>query len=432
MKKMLLMVFVAFSLTGLNAQTIRHEIDADRRRAGNSLMAYPEPKSTLTASPAGYKVFYISHYGQNGSRYHLRPDSYTYPQKILEDAHKAGVLTPVGIGVLRDVELLYEDARDRWGELTPLGVLQQRQIARRMVERFPELFEKRENVDARSTTVGRCILSMESMMYELAAIRPQVDLHHNATHRDMFFLNQLDKKLLAQAKAGSVPQQLQAVKDRWLDHRRMMQLLFSDTAYVNRHIDADNLVSHLFSLAVQVQNTELRGQIDLLRIFTADELYGLWHVDNAKRYTEQGACTLNGGNQPYSQRNLLRRIISDADSCLNMAEPCIQLRFGYSSCMLPLICLLDVNGYGLATADLESLDRRGWAVYRMIPMSSNLQLVFYRRSQDDKDVLFKVLLNEQEATLPLPSRRAPYYRWSDFRRYYLRKLDAYREGEDGQ
>jgi hypothetical protein len=38
-----------------------------------------------------------------------------------------------------------------------------------------------------------------------------------------------------------------------------------------------------------------------------------------------------------------------------------------------------------------------------------------------------VLLNENEATLPLPSDLAPYYRWSDFRKYYLKKLDAYEE-----
>ena len=60
-------------------------------------------------------------------------------------------------------------------------------------------------------------------------------------------------------------------------------------------------------------------------------------------------------------------------------------------------------------------------------MASNLQLVFYRKSADDPDVLLKVLLNEDEATLPLPDDLAPYYRWSDFRDYYLKKLDSYIE-----
>ena len=58
-------------------------------------------------------------------------------------------------------------------------------------------------------------------------------------------------------------------------------------------------------------------------------------------------------------------------------------------------------------------------------MASNLQFVFYRNSPDDDDVIFKVLLNEKEAWLPLANDIAPYYHWKDFKKYYLKRLDAY-------
>ena len=61
----------------------------------------------------------------------------------------------------------------------------------------------------------------------------------------------------------------------------------------------------------------------------------------------------------------------------------------------------------------------------MFPMASNVQFVFYRSDVNDDDVIFKVLLNEQEASLPLPTDIAPYYHWKDFREFYLKKLDAY-------
>ena len=61
----------------------------------------------------------------------------------------------------------------------------------------------------------------------------------------------------------------------------------------------------------------------------------------------------------------------------------------------------------------------------MFPMASNIQFVFYRRNAKDRDVLFKVLLNEQEATLPIPTDCAPYYHWSAFRRYCLKKIHPY-------
>lgn len=77
--------------------------------------------------------------------------------------------------------------------------------------------------------------------------------------------------------------------------------------------------------------------------------------------------------------------------------------------------------------DLDQLDSKGWVNYRVFPMSGNLQFIFYRKSPKDRDPLFKVLLNENEAKLPLPDKQAPYYRWSDFRSYYLKKLDAYED-----
>ena len=41
------------------------------------------------------------------------------------------------------------------------------------------------------------------------------------------------------------------------------------------------------------------------------------------------------------------------------------------------------------------------------------------------DVLLKVLLNENEAQLPLPTDLAPYYHYLDFREFYVRKLQNY-------
>jgi hypothetical protein len=60
-------------------------------------------------------------------------------------------------------------------------------------------------------------------------------------------------------------------------------------------------------------------------------------------------------------------------------------------------------------------------------MGANIQFIFYRKDFDDKDVLVKVLLNENEARLPLPDKTAPYYKWADVRAYYLDKIAAYEQ-----
>ena len=48
-------------------------------------------------------------------------------------------------------------------------------------------------------------------------------------------------------------------------------------------------------------------------------------------------------------------------------------------------------------------------------MAANIQFVFYRNASGN--VLVKVLLNEEEASLPLKTA-GPYYQWTDFQDYY--------------
>lgn len=67
-------------------------------------------------------------------------------------------------------------------------------------------------------------------------------------------------------------------------------------------------------------------------------------------------------------------------------------------------------------------------------MACNVQFIFYKPSdvKSKKPVLVKVLLNEEEATLPIAgypasgaqergSKGAPFYTWHDVRNYLMEK-----------
>ena len=389
---------------------------------------YPNPhQHELTPAPEGKKPFYISHYGRHGSRYHNKPLTYEIPYQILAAADSLGKLTPLGVDVLHRLDLIRQDAKNHWGELTELGARQHREIIKRMVRHYPEIFQGRVSVDARSTMVTRCILSMEYAMMQLAGMVPTANIHHNATHRDMYYLNKQDKRLFAMKMDSATFARYKEFTKPYEDNLRLMQSLFNDTAYINSKVDAGKLNYFLFKVASNLQSTHLNNQMTLYDLFTDEEIYHNWKKENAWWYICYAGSTLNGGLQPYTQRNLLRRIIEQADSCIRLEQPGVQLRYGHETVLLPLVCLLEIEDYGLATDNLESLDRRGWANYRIFPMAANLQIVFYRKNPDDGDVLVKVLLNENEVHLPLKSVEEVYYHWSDFRKYYLKKLDAYVE-----
>ena len=126
--------------------------------------------------------------------------------------------------------------------------------------------------------------------------------------------------------------------------------------------------------------------------------------------------------QPYTQLNLLRKIVNDADSIIDGKRHGVSLRFGHETVVLPLVCLMGINGYDYRTNNLKTLEAKGWWSGSVFPMASNIQIVFYRKNAADKDPLIKVLLNEKEATLPLSSDLAPYYRWSDVRSLFLKRI----------
>ena len=410
-----------------SAQSAREEFQQDTHLSASNYLAYPGPtQGELTVAPEGKKPFYISHYGRHGSRYLINPEEYSRPYEILKAADDAGKLTPLGQDVLKRVRMIRDESDKRLGELTPLGALQHRQIAKRMYERFPEVFEGEATIDAKSTIVIRCILSMENALQQLLIMNQKLHILHDASEHDMWYMNFRDKELTSRRRNFDTENAYYDFVNKHRNYLRAMKALFNDEEYMEKNVDAWQLNNYLFKLASNLQSTELHKRITLYDIFTDDEIYSNWQIANARWYLDYGACALNGAQQPYTQRNLLRRIIEQADSCIRLPKPGATLRFGHETMVLPLTCLLGLNGYDLEEDNLEKIESKGWLNYKVFPMGANIQFVFYRKDQYDQDVLVKVLLNENETELPLNSKTAPYYKWSEVRNYYLKKLEGYK------
>lgn len=426
MRKAILTIAITLAVVGVSAQVSRDEIKANIYRSGSNYYAYPGPtQEKLTKAPKGYKPYYISHYGRHGSRHLINDSDYDKAWKPLLRADSLGKLTSLGKDVLHRVTLIRQDAEKRHGELTLLGAEQHQAIGNRMYERFPEVFKGRTRVDAKSTVVIRCILSMENCLQALLRHNPKLDIRHDASEHDMWYMNMNDS-VLNKKKA---PKELNKLYDEFC-HRhqhndRLMNTLFSDPEYWKNEVNAQELSYHLFKLASNLQSTEIRYDTTLYDLFTSDELYDLWLQTNAWWYIHYGPCPLNGGVSPYSQRNLLKVMLEEADSCLRLPHPGATLRFGHEVCVMPLACLLELDDYGKPISDLERLDDEGWHCYKIFPMACNIQIIFYHAKKDKSPILLKVLLNENEARLPLTPVSGPYYRWDDFKAYYTKKLKNY-------
>lgn len=425
--RQVLLVILSMIGMGCHAQGAFDFISRNRHFSASNYCIYPDSvEASMTPPPTGKRPFYISHYGRHGSRYLNNYKAYDIPFQMLCQADSMDELTPVGLDVMQQMRAIIDDSQGRWGDLTGFGKKQQRGIAERMMKRFPEVFRGDAFIDAHSTVVNRCILSMGAAVLKMAAINPQLRISMDCSQRNMWYMNHQDRLLRDSMMTQQAATAFQAFTKPRGRNPRLMDMLFVDSAYVSQHINERLLNYYLLKTALIQQNTHMNESSSyMLDLFSYEDIHQYWQKENAWWYITYGPSLLNGGNQPYTQRYLLRQIIQDADSILQQDTHGATLRFGHETVILPLTCLLGINGFDYQTADLEQLEDNGWWACLVFPMASNIQFIFYRTDAQDTDVIFKVLLNENEATLPIPTDIAPYYHWRDFREYYLRKIDNY-------
>ncbi len=369
----------------------------------------------------------MEHYGRHGSRWLLTEAVYDRPVEALRKARENGKLTPRGELLFIQLSKIADDSKGRIGELTPLGHRQHREIARRMVRNFPEIFVPGTHVDAKSTVIIRCILSMANEIAELQKICPELVVTCDASRTT--------QKILAYNSTDTIAKKLgQEAEKRYgepfgekhADHTAFIAKVFNDPQFVADSLDGRKVFTDVFDIAVNVQSHD--DQPDLYDLFTQEELYNEWLGRNVDWYLTAGNTSLTNNRVPYNQRVLLRNIIESADTALVSPRLSANLRFGHESILLPLSILMELNDCAVDLTDLESL-ADVWHNYEIFPMGSNIQMVFYRPAVHvaltPDEVLVKVLLNEEEARLPLKPVKGPYYKWADLRDYYMKKLDAF-------
>ena len=439
MKRMIIATVLLSTMLSLSAQngttTAREDIAENPWLAGSNYVDYDRqlPDFQYTKAPKGYVPFYFSHYGRHGARWLIGSDDYERVLRPLRKARQQGKLTREGQEALRQIETFNKTTHQRLGDLTTVGERQHHGIGRRMTEHFPEIFVKTRGVqiDARSTTVNRCILSMVAECEELMAANPTARIHNDVSDALQYYLNQpWSDRLRQTAKKGDRVRH--DFSEAHTHPERLMEVLFSDQQWVRDSVRAGSLMRHLFEVVINMQSHD--DGPDLLSLFTNDELYELWRIQNVSWYQHYGPSPVTDGIMPFSQQNLLTNIIETADTCLRLSKPQATLRFGHEVCVMPLACLMELGTCGAQVTDMEQLDQQ-WRNYRIFPMGCNIQLIFYRPKKSlrsnspsltSDDILVKALLNEREVTLPVAPTATPYYyKWSDLRQYWMQKLTAF-------
>ena len=428
MRSALLTVVSALCLAfPLAAQTAREEIAADRNKAGGVYCLYAEPKDTPVPAPKGFKPFYISHFGRHGARHNSADPAILL--NLLDQAAAAGILTPLGEDVRTRYTALYPQLKRREGDLTAVGAAQLEGIAGRMMAQYPQVFRKGGTVRAVSSTSPRCLLSMAAFLNGMRSSgwkgaicldTGNAWLRTVAPHRKANELYVLQRGRMRAEDRDAWQADVQLLRDE-IDAEAFLSRLFTDMEWVRTQGEPHTILKDFYYLAVSMPCTGLPG--DFYDLFTAEELYREWQVENLRYYGYFGPSKYFGGTSWAIAAPALEEIISEADEDLRSGATAARLRFGHDLGLMCLYSLLDLDGWRTVADDPHEV-ADSWRCYR-VPMAGNLQWVFYRNNGGD--ILVRLRVNEQDVTLPVePVVEGVFYRWEDLRDHCLTRCSQAR------
>ena len=420
MKKLLLTAASAILALTATAQSAWDEIKQNPKLAAGKYMAYEAPEVEAAEPPEGYEAFYVSAFARHGSRYLTDKEKYEYPLRILSNADRARKLTPDGKRALAIIKRMAAEAEGRYGELTKKGAEQHRMLVSRMAGRWPAAFADGTHVDARSTVKSRAFLSMANGCVELARLNPELVITMDASLKDVPYLKYKSKAYDKQHMADA-DDAFRRADSAYVHPERLIRHIFTDYAYAKTKVLSPTaFMQALFELDGISQSSY--GMPSLAFLFTDQERYDLWQRNNFEWYYEKGASPLSGACMYKLGRNLLENFVLTADTVIASGRTAVTLRYGHDTQLAPLAALMGCGRLTEATADWQRIADT-YRTYRIIPMCGNVQMAFYRKAGSD-DILVRVMLNERDAALPVATYCAPFYHWSDLRKYWLDTVNA--------
>ena len=441
--------FFAFALLmalglSLGAQEAAVKLIAENPdRASNNMHYYEFNPIHDTPAPAGFKPFYISHYGRHGSRYEQNSTFARAAQEGFAHLDSLGLLSAAGKALYADVEAVVEAHKGMEGSLTPRGAREHRLLAERMAKRYPSVFKdkNRLEVNSFSSTNFRCIVSMCNFTNSLQEKFPKQQFSFTSAERFMSYINPSlnvprpgqapTPRTGASASALRYLQQMQQAQEPkpWTpapgvpgyDFSRFLRPLFTNYDAALRELgNPENFVKAIYTTGGLCQLVDFLG-IDIYRnYFTPEELVYFWAPGNDSIYRMWAGSVENGEVIRYAIRPLLLDFIEKADAAIKPdSHRAADLRFGHDTSVLPLFALLGVDDPQHRSFPYQEAHLHGWYAFFQVPMATNCQMIFYRNKKSE--VLTKVLYNEQEIPIPgIEPVSGPYYRWDDLKAHFLR------------
>jgi multiple inositol-polyphosphate phosphatase/2,3-bisphosphoglycerate 3-phosphatase len=228
--------------------------------------------------------------------------------------------------------------------------------------------------------------------------------------------------MLSLQKANHFDEMNKAIISRFFTADFLEKLELEDTQEEKFTADVFGFATIVYSLAGEIKQAGYQpADLDFKSLFTCDELGKLGELDSIDENLKKGPGTDNNGIQVRIAVPLLVDFIKTTDGFIKTGTYNANLRFAHAETIAPFAALLQITGADKATT-IPSKLIANWQSSQVIPLSANIQWVFYKKA-GTPGYLVKIQLNEKEVHIDGIAGASPYYKWSEVRTFYISKLN---------
>lgn len=399
---------------------------------------YTAPAYKNSPVPVGYQPVFINHVGRHGARHLTKEVNTSFAYTFLASADSANKLTAAGKQLWAYVKALDKVEHGNVKSISGEGADELKGIGKRMYSHYPQVFAGAPKMSVGFTKEIRTKQSADAFLTGLKPnFKGEATIREYPDDTDLRFFD-ASPAYTAFEENGSWQQvmaQLQQKLNFTAINKQVAQKWLIP-AYIKtlKPSQLEKLVGDVFgfatilpSLKVEMAKVDVKpADVNFASLFTCDELTVLSKVDVADDYLKKAPGTDINGIQIKVAAPLLADFISSVDDFAKHPDTCARLRFAHAETISPFATILGISQASVVAKDITQLDA-AWKSSQIIPLSSNIQWIVYQK-KGSKDLLVKVLLNEQEAHIAGLPKTSFYYKWPVLRAFYLKKLSNLKLG----
>ncbi|HEY9001100.1 MAG TPA: histidine-type phosphatase [Mucilaginibacter sp.] len=400
---------------------------------------YKQPAKPNTTTPASYAPVFINHVGRHGARYPTKPIDSSSAYKLILKAYKESQLSTQGLALRSMVLALQTVVKNNAGSISDEGKSELTGIGERMAQHYGTVFARMNMIQMRDTKEKRTHQSADAFLgglyRKLLPVHPDTNVKQDNVSLRFYDLSPAYKKFENGVESTepeiSFDKQLRLEKiDDSVAYNIFKPSLFNKltTSQKKKFVsDLFGFACIVYSLKHEIDSAGVSKQIDFESFFNCGQLDALGILDSADEYLKKGPGVNNNGIQVRVAVPLLVDFINTADENIKSGKNGAKLRFAHAETIAPIAALFEIEGADKASSNIYTISKI-WKASKVIPLSSNIQWIFYRNTKTPYDYVVKILLNEQEVSISgldsLKIKNSNCYHWKDLRSFYMKKLAA--------